>query len=659
MRIVSILILFVISIYSSSIIAKPDSTGTDTTSLDDLLELSLDELLEVKINVASGEKAMTQRESPGIVSLVTSEEIRKSGARDLIDVFRLVPGFTLGLDTYGLTGLLFRGQNCYGARILMLIDGQEIIDDLWGQSMELGHHFPVELIDRIEIIRGPGSALYGGYAELGVINIITKKTMDKNNALLSTTFGMMEDSYGRVKGCGFYGKHTEDVSFSVSAYGGQGIRSDRNFSDFYGNTFDMQDNTEINNVYTNSFFRYKNFDIRFISDRYSVWDKDGFSKNRVKKQNNRYPAYLAETKYQHKFNENLSITPIFRYKYRVPYYREGKSKKPIQKYFGNIQLSYDIARKHNLLLGVDFYCLNAKDKIGSTTFNGENNVTYYNTAGYVQGLFITKIANITIGGRLDYHSEAATSFVPRLSLTKNFRMFHYKALAGQAFRSPAVMHAATYLDTTGEEDHIQPERSTVVECELGIQPVDMIYFAANVFYMHVKDVIQYYYLTPQNEDHYMNSGVAQSKGFELISKFKHKWASFDVTYSYYLADKNIAAYYYKDQLLGQSPHKLTFSGSVSMFDNLHISPSLMFVGKRYGASGIDTSGDLIIGQDDPKLLANITALYDNLFFKGLSASISCFNIKNEKYNFYQYYTGGHAPYPDASREFVFRLSYRL
>ncbi len=652
-----IIFLLIIFLQRIPIIAQPDPSAIDTTSLDDLLELSLDELLEIKIRVASGKIAMSQRESPGIVTLITSEEIRKSGARDLIDVFRMVPGFTLGLDMYGITGLLFRGQNCYGARILVLIDGLEINDDLWGTSMEMGHHFPVDLIDRIEIIRGPGSALHGGYAELGVINIITQKITNPNTILASTMFSMMPGHYGRMNGTAFFGKHTEDISFSVSAYAGQGIRSDRKFSDFYGNTFDMENNTKINNIFTNSSFQYKNFNIRFITDRYSVDDKDGYDINREIKQNNKYISYLFETKYQHKFNTNLTITPVFRYKYRAPYYKEGITEKYTGKYLGNIQLSYDIAKKHNLLFGVEFYALNGRDLIGRYTFNGKNDVTYYNTAVYAQSLLITKVANIILGGRFEYHSEAATSFVPRLSITKNFGIFHYKGLIGQAFRSPAIMHAATFLDTTGEEKHIKPELSTIVEFEAGMQPLDNIYFAANLFYMRVKDIIQYYYYS--NEDHYLNSGVAQSKGFELISKFKHKGVSFDITYSYYLADKNIADYYYKDQLLGQSPHKLTFSGNAILFNNLSISPSLMVIGKRYGAQGIDASGNiLLIGEDNPKLQANISLCYDNLFTKGLSARISCFNIKNEKYNFYQYYKGWHAPYPDASREIVFRLTYR-
>jgi len=67
---------------------------------DDLLSLSLEDLLNMDVYIASGDKALTARESPGIVSVVTMDEIKSSGARDLIDILRLVPGFEFGDDIY-------------------------------------------------------------------------------------------------------------------------------------------------------------------------------------------------------------------------------------------------------------------------------------------------------------------------------------------------------------------------------------------------------------------------------------------------------------------------------------------------------------------------------------------------------------------------------
>ena len=129
---------------------------------DDVQDLSLADLLDTQVDVAS-KKAQTSRETPGIVSVITRDDIVASGARDLVDVLALVPGFAPGVDVEGVVDLGIRGQWGHEGKILMLIDGQPM-NELLYSTLQLGHHYPLENIDRIEVIRGPGSAIYGGYA---------------------------------------------------------------------------------------------------------------------------------------------------------------------------------------------------------------------------------------------------------------------------------------------------------------------------------------------------------------------------------------------------------------------------------------------------------------------------------------------------------------
>ncbi len=100
-------------------------------------------------------------------------EIERSGARDLIDILNLVPGFRSVSEVHETISLGTRGV--YGAegKIQINIDGIEVNENLFGYIL-LGNHHPAEMIEQIEIIRGPGSAIYGGTAELGVIKIITR-----------------------------------------------------------------------------------------------------------------------------------------------------------------------------------------------------------------------------------------------------------------------------------------------------------------------------------------------------------------------------------------------------------------------------------------------------------------------------------------------------
>lgn len=136
------------------------------------------------------------RESPSIISLITKEEISKSGARDLIDVLRLVPGIDFGMDIEGVVGIGMRGNWANEGKVLVLLDGQEMNEIISAGNM-FGNHYPIEQIKKIEVIRGPGPAIYGGYAEYGVVNIITHQAEDINGITISGTYGQMEKDYGR------------------------------------------------------------------------------------------------------------------------------------------------------------------------------------------------------------------------------------------------------------------------------------------------------------------------------------------------------------------------------------------------------------------------------------------------------------------------------
>ncbi|MDM8525968.1 TonB-dependent receptor [Desulfococcaceae bacterium HSG8] len=120
---------------------------------------------------------MTSQEAPSIVSVITGDEIRNMGARNIGDVIRNVPGFDLicGTDTY--SRMHIRGMNSQGLNknIKMMIDGHTL-QSLGADEFE---RMPVAGISKIEIIRGPGSALYGTGAFLGVINIVTFKGGEK------------------------------------------------------------------------------------------------------------------------------------------------------------------------------------------------------------------------------------------------------------------------------------------------------------------------------------------------------------------------------------------------------------------------------------------------------------------------------------------------
>ncbi|MBY0278970.1 TonB-dependent receptor [Candidatus Binatia bacterium] len=125
---------------------------------------------------AAGKRLQVESDAPSWVSIVTQEDIRRFGVRTLGDALALVPGFYGTYDRnyeyVGVRGFLRPGD--YNNRILLLVNGLTYNDDVYG-SAPLGYDFGIDLeaIERIEVSRGPGSALYGGNAIFAVVNVVT------------------------------------------------------------------------------------------------------------------------------------------------------------------------------------------------------------------------------------------------------------------------------------------------------------------------------------------------------------------------------------------------------------------------------------------------------------------------------------------------------
>ena len=134
-------------------------------------------------------------EAPSSVSIVTAADIQHYGYRTLADILRSVRGFYTTYDrNYTYAGVRGFGRpGDYNTRVLLLVDGHRINDDIFSQAF-IGTESIVEvdLIDRVEIIRGPGSSLYGTGAFFGVINVITKRGRDVGGTELSAAAGSQE-----------------------------------------------------------------------------------------------------------------------------------------------------------------------------------------------------------------------------------------------------------------------------------------------------------------------------------------------------------------------------------------------------------------------------------------------------------------------------------
>ncbi|OQX99333.1 MAG: hypothetical protein B6I20_10045 [Bacteroidetes bacterium 4572_117] len=205
----------------------------DSINMDSLLNMSLEELLNLKISVATV-KQKTIKESPSIVTLITKQEIENSGARNIVDVLNLVPGFNFVIGGVGSVSLGTRGLFAAEGKALFMINGQILNDPLYG-NFTLENRLVPEQISRIEIIRGPGSAKYGGYAGLSVINIITQKP-ENGGFSASYLHGIMKGEINSLNNVNLsFRKKINELGISLTLSGKQGdISSIYDFEDYTG-----------------------------------------------------------------------------------------------------------------------------------------------------------------------------------------------------------------------------------------------------------------------------------------------------------------------------------------------------------------------------------------------------------------------------------------
>jgi len=153
----------------------------------DVADASIEELGHIKVYTAS-KHLQSGTDAPSSVTVITADEIQKHGYRSLADVLQTVRGFFITYDrNYSSVGVRgFARPGDFNTRVLLLVDGHRLNDNIYDEAM-LGTEFPVDidLISRIEVVRGPVSSLYGSNALFAVINIITKRGPDLRGLELS------------------------------------------------------------------------------------------------------------------------------------------------------------------------------------------------------------------------------------------------------------------------------------------------------------------------------------------------------------------------------------------------------------------------------------------------------------------------------------------
>jgi iron complex outermembrane receptor protein len=192
--------------------SSPVTGQTPQTPQKDLTSTSIEDLMNMEVtSVSKKEQKLSQ--VAAAIFVITAEDIRNSGATNIPDLLRMVPGLNVAQINPNTWAISARGFNSqFANKLLVLIDGRAVYSPLFGGVYWDTQDVPVEDIERIEVIRGPGGAVWGANAVNGVINIINKKAADTPGMLVTGGGGTQAQGFGTLQ---YGGKFTGSTNYRI------------------------------------------------------------------------------------------------------------------------------------------------------------------------------------------------------------------------------------------------------------------------------------------------------------------------------------------------------------------------------------------------------------------------------------------------------------
>lgn len=642
-------------------------------------ELRLEELLNLNVSSAS-KYEQTTRESPASVTIISSEEIKRYGYNTLAEILNSIKNFYIINDRnynyLGTRGVLI--PSSYGNKILFLINGHTLNEQAYGGA-NFGNELNIhpDMIDRIEIVRGPSSSLYGTGAVLAVINVITKNGKRIDGLNIVGEYGTFNEAEAMIS----YGQEFDNgldiaISSNIGSIDGDnlyfrefdtdstnnGIANRLDWEKFRG----INAKIEYKNFIVQTYYSYRNKGIPTAPWGATFNDPSTYSIDE---------RLFAEMNYKIDFSEKVDLlTRVFFDSYyyfdEFPYEELNQYDKNNCKWAGGeLKLNYITSSNNHLITGIEYirvfknYC--ALYDIGNILFEKEKDISIF--SAYIQDTYqpFTDLS-ITGGIRYDYYSTFGGTINPRICLIYNTSVDGtLKLMFSSAFRAP-TLYELYYFDPGIHKPNpdLESEKFYSAEIFYEHQLFNSFSATASIYYnqmLNLIDQVQFDDSPIQFQN--LNRFDVVGTELELNMKLKNDFWAF-LSYSYNIAyNPSINSFKFyqdsEDKIFNSPSHLFKLAASQIFFDYFTISTNINYESARRTVDDKWTDDFCVVNINlilNPKFS---TENFLSSIFNNMSASLQIKNLFNTKYYHPSGFEHLQTYIEQNERTFLFKLSIKI
>lgn len=494
-----------------------------------LLEISQDGRTSNTMTAIVDMENRDVREAPANVQVITARQIQASGARDLMEALELVPGLSFARDVDDVIGVALHGLWAEEGRCLFLLDGQQLNENDFG-TYALGMRIPLANVERIEVINGLSSVAHGGYAELGVINIVTRTADLGTGAVAHVRSGWSNGAVTATQ-VSISGAHrlNRDQEISYLTSHGRGSRSnvlglmpDSSLLSFADST-----STQSNTFQFNYRWRHLQASMLYMDQTSSVSDATYSVQQR---------DIIFGLAYQRKLGRKIDVSARLGHADQLPWYYVNttdperlNTNTDNQRTHGTAYLGYKPLKWLSVRVGPQLFHQTSTfyQRTGESVFtlNGKPSLEMNGAALHGELSLASKAGTLGAGYRMAFNSLSGQFQALRMSYTKILGPAHVKLIWNTAFKEPPVMNLNYALPGTA----LLQETANSKEAEVGLRLSHGINFTVNAY----RTEVQYpavYLFDDKIGDAYTNRSFTGTEGADARFGLETKKATVLLTF---------------------------------------------------------------------------------------------------------------------------------